>query len=129
MVLYADILSWVLLAAGSFFYVVGAIGLVRLPEVYTRMHAVSVSDTLGAGLLLAGLILQAIVHYGSFLVVFKLVVLGILIFITSPVVTHALAQAALHMGVRPLLDDEGDLEDVQPLAVTGSSANQKAQED
>ena len=84
---------------------------------------------MGAGLLLAGLILQAIVHYGSFLVVFKLVVLGILIFITSPVVTHALAQAALHMGVRPLLDDEGDLEDVQPLAVTGSSAKQKAQED
>ena len=54
-----DIVSWALILAGSFFTVVGAIGLVRMPDVYTRMHAASVTDTLGAGLLLAGLMVQA----------------------------------------------------------------------
>jgi len=54
-----DIASWALIIAGSFFTVVGAIGLVRMPDVYTRMHAASVTDTLGAGLLLAGLMVQA----------------------------------------------------------------------
>ena len=55
MQLVLDIVSWALILAGSFFTVVGAIGLVRMPDVYTRMHAASVTDTLGAGLLLAGL--------------------------------------------------------------------------
>ena len=56
--LVADILSWPLMIAGSFFYVVGAIGLLRMPDVFTRMHATSVSDTFGAGLLLVGMMIS-----------------------------------------------------------------------
>ncbi|MBK7261997.1 MAG: monovalent cation/H(+) antiporter subunit G [Rubrivivax sp.] len=97
-----DLLSWALLLAGGFFCVVGAVGLVRMPDFYTRMHAASVVDTLGAGLVLLGLLLQA----GFTLVAVKLLMLGLLIFFASPTATHALARAALLRGLRPLLADE-----------------------
>ena len=86
----ADAASWALLVAGGIFCVVGGIGVLRMPDFYTRVHAASVNDTLGAGLILAGLILQA----GWTLVAAKLVVVGLLIFFTSPAATHALAKAA-----------------------------------
>ena len=94
-----DILSWVLLLAGGAFCIIGALGLGRMPDFFTRMHAASVTDTLGAGLMLLGLMLQA----GFTLVTVKLIVLGLLIFFTSPTATHALAQAALARGLQPLL--------------------------
>jgi len=96
-----DVLSWVLLAAGGFFCIVGGVGLNRMPEFYTRLHAASVTDTLGAGLILLGLILQA----GFTLVAAKLVVIGLLIFFTSPAATHAIARAARERGLEPLLAD------------------------
>jgi multicomponent Na+:H+ antiporter subunit G len=74
-----------------------------MPDFYTRVHAASVHDTLGAGLVLLGLLLQA----GWTLVAAKLVVIGLLIFFTSPAATHALAKAALGRGVEPLLDNRG----------------------
>ena len=93
-----EALSWAALVAGGFFCAVGALGLVRMPDFYTRMHAVSVTDTLGAGLVLAGLVLQA----GLTLVAAKLVVIGLLLFFTSPAASHALARAAFVRGVAPL---------------------------
>jgi multicomponent Na+:H+ antiporter subunit G len=102
MQLMLDIVSWMLILAGSFFTVVGAIGLVRMPDVYTRMHAASVTDTLGAGLLLTGLMIQA----GLGLVTLKLLFILILFFFMGPVATHALAQAALHAGVKPQLSED-----------------------
>lgn len=97
-----NLVSWVLILAGSFFTVVGAIGLVRMPDVYTRMHAASVTDTLGAGLLLAGLMVQA----GLGLVTLKLLFILVLFFFIGPVATHAVAQAALHAGIRPQLAED-----------------------
>jgi multicomponent Na+:H+ antiporter subunit G len=94
--------SWVLILAGGLFTIVGAAGLVRMPDVYTRMHAASVTDTLGAGLLLLGFMLQA----GLSLVLLKLVFLFVLFFFVSPVATHALANAALHYGIKPLLSED-----------------------
>jgi multicomponent Na+:H+ antiporter subunit G len=109
MALLLDGLSWALILAGGFFTVVGAVGLVRMPDVFTRMHAVSVTDTLGAGLLLVGFMLQA----GLSLVLLKLMFLFALFFFISPVATHAVANAALHYGIEPLLaaDRRGRLED------------------
>lgn len=92
-----DIVSWLCLGAGGIFCVIGTIGLIRMPEVYTRMHAASVVDTLGAGLILAGLILQA----GFTLVTAKLLMIGLLLLFTSPTATHALAKAAFARGIRP----------------------------
>ncbi|MDP4593053.1 MAG: monovalent cation/H(+) antiporter subunit G, partial [Beijerinckiaceae bacterium] len=57
--LIRDVVSWLLLLSGSFFFVVGAVGMVRMPDLYTRMHSASVTETLGCGLLLAGMMLQA----------------------------------------------------------------------
>ena len=94
-----DALSWAALVAGGFFCLAGAVGLLRMPDFYTRMHAASVTDTLGAGLVLAGLILQA----GLSLVTAKLLVIGLLLFFTSPTASHALARAAFVRDVKPLL--------------------------
>ena len=98
-----DIASWALLLAGGFFCVVGGIGLLRMPDFYTRLHAASVTETLGAGFILAGLMLQA----GWTLIAAKLAIIGLLIFFSSPAAAHALASAALERGVQPLLD-KGD---------------------
>jgi multicomponent Na+:H+ antiporter subunit G len=102
MALGIDLASWALLVAGSVFVVVGAVGLVRMPELYTRMHAASVIESLGAGLLIAGMLLQA----GLTLVSAKLLFLFALLFVTGPVVTHALAQAALHEKIEPMLQED-----------------------
>ena len=102
MTLAVEIASWVLILLGSFFTIVGAFGMVRMPEIFTRMHAASVTDTLGVGFFILGMILQA----GFGLVTLKLVFLLILFFFTGPVVTHALAQACLHEGIKPLLAED-----------------------
>jgi multicomponent Na+:H+ antiporter subunit G len=102
MTLAVEIASWILILLGSFFIVVGAIGIVRMPEIYTRMHAASVTDTLGVGFLILGMCLQA----GFSLVTLKLLFLVGLFFFTGPVVTHALAQACLHEGVKPMLTED-----------------------
>lgn len=102
MAIALDGLSWLLIACGSGFVVVGSIGLVRMPDIFTRMQAASVIDTMGAGLLLSGLMLQA----GLSLVTLKLVILLALLFYVGPVISHALAQAALHEGVKPILSED-----------------------
>jgi multicomponent Na+:H+ antiporter subunit G len=100
--LILEMASWMLILLGSFFTVVGTLGLVRLPDVFTRMHAASVTDTLGVGLLILGMGLQA----GLSLVTLKLFFLLALFFFTGPVVTHALAQACLHENIRPQLTQD-----------------------
>ena len=97
-----DLLSWICLVAGSFFCLVGGIGLLRLPDFYSRMHGAGITDTLGAGLVLLGLMIQS----GFTLVAVKLLmVLGILL-LTSPTATHAIAKAAFTSGLPPQLDEE-----------------------
>jgi len=97
-----DVVSWALMAAGAFFVVVGALGMLRMPELFTRMHAASVIDTVGAGFLILGMMLQT----GFDLTTFKLVVVAGLFFFTGPVVTHALAQAAMHEKIEPRLAED-----------------------
>jgi len=97
-----DVASWACLVAGGVFCVIGAVGLIRMPEFFTRIHAASVTDTLGAGLILAGLALQA----GFTLVTVKLAMIGVLILFTSPTATHALAKAGLARGLKPFLAED-----------------------
>lgn len=92
-----DILSGLFLLAGSFFCLTGGIGLIRMPDFYTRMHAASVIETLGVGLLLLGLMLQA----GFSLITVKLGMIGMLVFFASPTASHALARAAMVRGLVP----------------------------
>lgn len=92
-------LSWVLLSVGSVFVVIGAIGVVRMPDVYTRLHAASLIETLGGGAILIGLMLQA----GLTLITLKLAMILLVFIFTAPVATHAVAQAALHQEIKPKL--------------------------
>jgi multicomponent Na+:H+ antiporter subunit G len=100
-----NLASWLLIAAGGTFCMIGALGLLRMPDFFTRMHAASLIDTLGAGLLLFGMVLQA----GFTLVSVKLVFIGLLLFFTSPTATHALARAARARGIEPKLADRKQL--------------------
>jgi len=99
---FIDILSWMFLMAGGAFCVIGTVGLLRMPDMFTRLHGASVVDTLGMGFIILGLILQA----GFTLVGVKLIIIAALVLLTTPVATHALAQAALHAGIRPKLDHD-----------------------
>ena len=98
-----------LLAAGSIFVLIGAFGLIRLPDFYTRLHAAGITDTLGAELILLGLMFQA----GLSLVTVKLILISLFIFFTSPTATHAVANAARVMGLKPMLVPDKDLENAE----------------
>jgi multicomponent Na+:H+ antiporter subunit G len=97
-----DVISFVFLLAGSFFAVVGGIGLIRLPCFFARFHGAGITDTLGAGLILIGLMFQG----GLSLATVKLAMVLFFLLVTSPTSTHALAKAALHHDVRPRLAKE-----------------------
>ena len=91
--------SWACLLLGSAFCIIGGIGLIRLPDFYSRIHGGGITDTLGAGLVMLGLMLQA----GWSLVTVKLVLIMLFLLLTSPVASHAIARAARHSGLEPKL--------------------------
>ena len=95
--LLIETLSWAMILAGSLFVIIGAVGILRFPDFWSRLHAASITDSAGMILLLIGMALQT----GLTLIAFKLGVIGIFIFITGPTSTHALANAALVSGLRP----------------------------
>jgi multicomponent Na+:H+ antiporter subunit G len=98
-----DALSWVAIAGGLFFMIVGTVGILRMPDMFTRLHAAGMTDTMGAGLLILGMCLQA----GLGLVLVRLVFVYAFILFTSPIATHALARAALSAGVVPYTKRQG----------------------
>jgi multicomponent Na+:H+ antiporter subunit G len=104
MAMAVDLLSWILMVAGAGFLLIGGIGVLRLPDVYTRAHAAGITDTLGADLILVGLMLQG----GFTLVTVKLALIMIFIFFTSPTSTHALIHTAHADGLKPVLDNSAD---------------------
>ena len=99
-----DILSWILLVTGGFVLIAGAIGMLRFPDFFTRLHAASVVDTLGCMLIILGLLLQA----GFTVVTIKLVLIVFFILFTSPAAAHALAKSALHGELKPDLRQRGE---------------------
>ena len=103
MQLLVDILSWVCLLGGGVFLIAGAIGILRFPDFYSRLHALGVCDTMGAGLTLLGLMLQG----GLTLVTLKLMLILYFVLFTGPTAIHALAAAARISGVEPLGDEGG----------------------
>ncbi|OUS34632.1 sodium:proton antiporter ['Osedax' symbiont bacterium Rs2_46_30_T18] len=94
-----EITSALCLLIGSFLCVSGGVGILRFPDFYTRIHAVGVTDTLGASMILVGLMLQS----QESLVVAKLLLILLMTLFINPTATHALAKAAFHNGLMPLL--------------------------
>jgi multicomponent Na+:H+ antiporter subunit G len=99
-----NILSWILLSIGAVFCVIGGIGLLRLPDFYSRTHGASITDTGGAGLVLTGLILQSLIWDADLfpyrmILVAKLILILLFMLFTSPTSGHALAKAAFARGI------------------------------
>ena len=97
MAVLADIISWVLLTLGGTFVFIGGVGALRMPDLYTRIHAASLTDTMGAVLVITGIMVQA----GASLATVKLAAILLFLLLTSPTASNALASAALLAGVRP----------------------------
>ena len=108
------ILSWIFIVSGSFFAIVGAVGILRFPDFWSRLHAASISDSAGVILLLLGMAMQA----GLGLITVKLLIILAFLFITGPTSTHAVANAALVSGLKPksMVDGDGDDADTKPDA-------------
>ncbi len=87
------------LATGVFFVLAGAVGVIRLPDFYTRLHAAGMTDTLGAEMIILGLMVQAGLTQTSL----KLFLVAFILFLTSPAATHAVIGAAYNAGLKPLL--------------------------
>ena len=86
-----------LLLAGLFFQAVAALGVVRMPDVYTRLHAVSKVETLSVMLTLGAVALST----GLGLTATKVLLVALFFFLANPTSTHAITRAALRLGVRP----------------------------
>jgi len=97
-----EIAILVLAAGGVFFAIVAAVGLVRLPDLYTRAHSTSKSETLGAVLVLGAVALS----FDSGLLILKTVLLLVFMFLTNPTAAHAITRAAREQGIEPWTTDE-----------------------
>ena len=102
--LIVDALAWLAIAAGAFFLLVGAFGMIRLPDFWSRLHAASIIDSAGVFFILIGLGIQG----GLTLVTVKLVLIAVFLGITGPTASHAVANAAWIAGSRPkdIVEDE-----------------------
>lgn len=97
-------LSWACLLGGSFFVLVSTLAVLRMPDYFSRIHGAGITDTLGAGLILLGLMFQA----GLSLVSVKLFLILVFMVLTGPVTVHALAKTAFRLGLKPILAEEED---------------------
>jgi len=102
MLFVLELISALFLLAGSFLCISGGVGILRFPDFYTRMHAVGVTDSLALGLVIIGLMLQS----PATIVTIKLIMILLLGLLISPAASHALAKAALHSGVQPLVSQK-----------------------
>jgi multicomponent Na+:H+ antiporter subunit G len=93
----SDSLSAVLLLAGAAFFLAGTLGLLRFPDVYTRLHALTKADNVGLGLVVAGLALQAETLAG----VGRLLLIWLLVLLAGASVAQLVARSAMHRGVKP----------------------------
>ena len=107
MELFIDILSWIALTLGGAFVFIGGLGALRLPNLYTRMHAASLTDTMAAILIIFGIMLQA----GFTLATVKLAVILAFLLFSSPTASNALASAAILSGYQP---QEGEVTPPEP---------------
>jgi multicomponent Na+:H+ antiporter subunit G len=99
--LLLDVGSWAAILVGLFFMIVGTVGVLRMPDVFTRLHAAGMTDTMGAGFLILGMCLQA----GLSLLTLRLLIVYAFLMVTSPIGTHALARAALGGDIVPVRGD------------------------
>lgn len=96
-----NIISGLLITVGCVFVIGGAVGLIRMPDLYTRVHAASVTDTGGVLFIFLGLMLQAVFIFDNPLAAIKLGVVLVFLFMTAPTASHAVTKAALMADLIP----------------------------
>lgn len=96
-------ISAILIGTGLFFFLVGSIGMIRLPDFYSRLHAAGVIDTMGLLLTMSGMALLVVNEFtlGNFLSALKIILIIIFVFLTSPAATHAIVDAGIRAGLKP----------------------------
>lgn len=94
-----DIVSWIALLVGALSCIISAVGVLRMPDMFTRAHAAGITDTAGASFMLIGLMFQA----GPDLVTVKLLTILVFLYIAGPTTTHALVKAAYSRGVKAVV--------------------------
>jgi len=92
-----ELLTLFMLLAGAGFFLAGTVGLLRFPDVYTRLHALTKADNVGLGFIVAGLVLQT----ESWAAIGKLLFIWLLVLLASASVAHLVARTALRKGIRP----------------------------
>lgn len=106
---FTNVCSALFLLIGCFLFLSGGVGILRFPDFFTRMHAVGVTDTLATAMIIIGLILLS----PDVLVTVKLVIILLMTLFISPTASHALARAALHNGLKPVLGKQVDSKKVK----------------
>ena len=96
------LISSAFIMTGSLSIIIGLIGVYRMPDFCTRLHAASIIDTLGTMLILFGLI----IYHGLTLISLKLLLILVFILITTPTAAHALAKSALHGNLKPTIGND-----------------------
>jgi len=114
------IISWAFMLCGCVFILSGAVGIIRMPDLYTRLHAASITDTGGAIFISIALVIQAVFVFGNTMAAIKVVLILFFTLFTAPTASHALAKTALLSGLVPT-DKKGN-----PLLESSEEATQMA---
>ncbi len=100
-----DYIAIAFLVTGLFFFLAGAIGVIRFPDFYSRLHPAGMLDSLGLLLSMAGIALFTLLHHGfsiaSLLTSLKIMLIVVFVYITSPTATHAIIDAGIRAGLKP----------------------------
>lgn len=99
------LVSILLIAVGIFFFFAGAVGVIRFPDFYSRLHPAGMIDSMGLLLSMSGLALYVLAHEGlteiAILTAIKIILIVIFVYITSPTATHAIVDAGIRAGLAP----------------------------
>jgi len=97
--------SILIIAVGIFFFFAGAVGVIRFPDFYSRLHPAGMIDSMGLLLSMSGLALYVLAHHGisgaTLLTAIKMILIVIFVYITSPTATHAIVDAGIRAGLAP----------------------------
>ncbi|MBF0209837.1 MAG: monovalent cation/H(+) antiporter subunit G [Desulfamplus sp.] len=96
-------IAGLLIIAGLFFFLIGSIGMIRLPDFYSRLHSAGIIDTMGLFLTMSGMAILVLNDFnlGNFLSALKIILIVIFVFLTSPTATHAIVDAGIRAGLKP----------------------------
>lgn len=96
-----DIFTVICLGLGCLFALTGAVGILRMPDFFSRLHPAGKSDTLGVSLITLGLLTETLKYEYGYLVAAKLVLIVLFVWVTAPVATHAITKSAYLAGLKP----------------------------